>query len=60
MVSLWWSLILFGGVFITSEWFMNVENDAKYYFMSMAAVVWLMAVPPSPFSDQLFLFLREC
>ncbi len=37
------SLILFGGVFITSELFMNVENDAKTYFIVIAVILLLLA-----------------
>ena len=32
-------LILFGGVFITTECFMNVENDAKAYFLGIAVIL---------------------
>lgn len=37
------SLILFGGVFITSERFMNVENDAKAYFIEISVILLLLA-----------------
>lgn len=35
-------LILFGGVFITTECFMNVENDAKAYFLGIAVILLLL------------------
>lgn len=35
------SLILFGGVLITSEHFMNIENDAKAYFMGAILLLFL-------------------
>lgn len=35
-------LILFGGVFIISEHFMNVENDAKAYFLGIAVILLLL------------------
>lgn len=35
------SLILLGGVFITSQRFMNVENDAKDYFIGIALILLL-------------------
>ena len=35
-------LILFGGVFITSERFMNVENDAKAYFIGVLLILLLL------------------
>ncbi len=31
--------ILFGGVFITSEHFMNVENDAKAYYIGVLLIL---------------------
>ncbi len=31
------SLILFGGVFVSSERFINVENDAKAYFVVISS-----------------------
>lgn len=34
-------LILFGGVFITSKHFMNIENDAKAYFVVVSVTLWL-------------------
>ena len=34
--SLLLTIVLLGGVFITSEHFMNVENDAKAYFIGIA------------------------
>ena len=36
------SLILFGGVFITSERFMNIENDAKAYFIGVTVILLLL------------------
>ena len=36
------SLILFGGVFISSERFMNVENDAKAYSVVISVVLLLL------------------
>ena len=36
------SLILLGGVFITSEHFMNVENDAKAYFIGVILILLLL------------------
>lgn len=36
------SLILLGGVFITSEHFMNVENDAKAYFIGVLLILLLL------------------
>lgn len=35
--------VLFGGVFITSERFMNVENNAKAYFIGIAVILLLLA-----------------
>lgn len=35
-IILFMSLLLFGGVFITSKLFMNIENDAKAYFIGIA------------------------
>lgn len=32
-------LILFGGVFIISEHFMNIENDAKTYFIGVLQAI---------------------
>lgn len=37
------TLIMFGGVFITSEHFMNVENDVKAYFVGVAVILFLLA-----------------
>ncbi len=34
--------VLLGGVFITSERFMNVENDAKAYFIGIALILLLL------------------
>ena len=36
------SLILFGGVFVSSERFINVENDAKAYFVVISVVLLLL------------------
>lgn len=36
------SLILFGGVFVSSGRFMNVENDAKVYFVVISVVLLLL------------------
>ena len=36
------SLILLGGVFITSEHFMNVENDVKAYFIGVLLILLLL------------------
>lgn len=36
------SLFLFGGVFITSKHFMNVENDAKAYFIGGLLILLLL------------------
>lgn len=36
------SFILFGGVFITSGHFMNIENDAKSYFIGVTVVLLLI------------------
>ncbi len=36
------TIILFGGVFITSQHFMNVENDAKANFMGIAVILLLL------------------
>ena len=33
------ALILLGGVFFKSEHFMNVENDAKAYFIGVAVIL---------------------
>lgn len=35
-------LIIFGGVFITSKRFMNVENDAKAYFIGVLLILLLL------------------
>lgn len=37
------ALILLGGVFFKSEHFMNVENDAKAYFIGVAVILLLLA-----------------
>lgn len=42
VLPLFMSLILFGGVFITSERFMNVENDAKAYLIVVGGFVIMM------------------
>ena len=42
VTSILLSLILFGGVFISSERFMNVENDAKVYFVVISVVLLLL------------------
>lgn len=34
-------LLLFGGIFFTSERFMNIENDAKTYFVAVSVTLWL-------------------
>ena len=34
--------ILSGGVFITSERFMNIENDAKFYFIVITVILLLI------------------
>ena len=35
-------LIIFGGIFITSKRFMNVENDAKTYFIGVLLILFLL------------------
>jgi hypothetical protein len=40
-------VILAGGVFITSERFVNVENDAKVYFIGIAVSMLLLVIFPS-------------
>lgn len=42
VASLLLSLFLFGGVFITSKHFMNVENDAKAYFIGGLLILLLL------------------
>ena len=37
-----YTIILFGGVFITSEHFMNVENDAMAYFIGVAVILLML------------------
>lgn len=36
------SLILFGGIFVSSEHFMNIENDAKTYFIGISVILLLL------------------
>lgn len=36
------SIVLFGGVFIISEHFMNIENDAKAYCIGVAVILLLL------------------
>lgn len=36
------TIIMFGGVFITSGHFMNIENDAKTYFIGIAVLLLLL------------------
>lgn len=35
-------IVLFGGIFMTSERFINVENDAKAYFIGVLLILFLL------------------
>ena len=42
VIFIYVTLFLFGGVFITSGHFMNIENDAKSYFIGVTVVLLLI------------------
>ena len=39
LLSIIISIILFGGVFFTSEQFMNIENDIKFYYIILMSLL---------------------
>lgn len=48
-------IVLFGGIFMTSERFINVENDAKAYFIGVLLILFLLVCS---ITRRLFLLLN--